>query len=286
MALLGMVSAAILAALAGALTVIALAGLVAPVLARARADGPETSPRRALLRRLGIAVAPHVPAAVVDRLHRALVRAGEPGRIGPEDVIALQLLGGGLGVALGLAGTRLGGTALLAVGVACAGFALPLLWLRDRVRERHRAITRALPYTLDLLTLAVEAGLDFAAALARVVERGRAGPLRDELALVQRQLRLGKTREEALRALMERVDLLALSSFVRAVIQADRMGTRLGGVLRVQAAQLRQERSMRAERLAGEAPVKMLFPLLACIFPTVFLVLFGPIVFAFVVGGE
>jgi tight adherence protein C len=282
MATLGLITAALLAAFSGGLAALSLAGAAAPVLAEAQ--GGASLPR-AVLRRLAAALQPHVPAALTRRISTALVAAGEPRQLSPSDIVALEVLGALGGLVAGVAAASVGGTALLAALLVAGGALLPLLWLRDRLRDRQRSITRALPYALDLLTLSVEAGLDFAAGLAKVVERGRPGPLRDELALVQRQLRLGKTREEALRGLMERVDLPALSAFVRALIQADRMGTRLGGVLRVQSAQLRQERSLRAEKLASEAPVKMLFPLLVCIFPTVFLVLFGPIVFAFVFGG-
>ena len=169
--------------------------------------------------------------------------------------------------------------------VALIGLFYPLIWVNDQVSKRHLQISRALPFNLDLLTLSVEAGLDFAAALAKVVEKGKPGPLREELALVLKQLKMGKTREEALKGMIARVDLPALSQFVTALIQADKMGTSLGKVLRIQSTQLRIERTQRAEKLANEAPVKMLFPLIACIFPTVFMVLFGPIVFAFMYGG-
>jgi len=170
--------------------------------------------------------------------------------------------------------------------MVAAGVFLPDRWLRDQVIKRHLLITRALPYNLDLLTLSVEAGLDFTAALAKVVERGRKGPLLDELALVLRQLKMGKTRAESLKMMVERVNLSALTTFVGALIQADKMGTPLGKVLRIQSAQLRVERSQRAEKLAGEAPVKMLGPLIFCIMPTVFLVLFGPVIFQFKFGNS
>jgi tight adherence protein C len=164
------------------------------------------------------------------------------------------------------------------------GWFFPESWLRDQVKKRHHRITRELPYNLDLLTLSVEAGLDFQAAVATVVQKGKKGPLGDELMLMLKQLRLGKTRQEALRLMAENVNLDALSSFVNALIQADRMGTSLGKVLRIQSTQLRIERTQRAEKLANEAPVKMLFPLIACIFPTVFMVLFGPIIFQLMTG--
>jgi tight adherence protein C len=167
---------------------------------------------------------------------------------------------------------------------ALAGLGMSFIWLRDQVSKRHFKITRELPYNLDLLTLSVEAGLDFQAAVDTVVKKGRQGPLSGEFALMLREMRMGKTRQEALRAMSDRVGLPALTQFVGALIQADRMGTSLGKVLRIQSTQLRVERTQRAEKLANEAPVKMLFPLIACIFPTVFLVLFGPIVFQFVWG--
>jgi tight adherence protein C len=185
---------------------------------------------------------------------------------------AALFLAVGLGLSVWL---RLGAGASLLCALAGAGY--PLLWLRDRVRARHRAIARALPYGLDLLTLSVEAGLDFPAALAKVVDKGRSGPLADELSVVLKELRLGKTREEALRNLARRVDLPALTSFVQALIHADRMGTPLGKVLRILSTQLRIERSQRAEKLANEAPVKLLLPLVLFIFPTLFLMLFGPL---------
>src|SRR5207253_8355173 len=126
---------------------------------------------------------------------------------------------------------------------ALFGAFYPLIWLRDRVRARHFAIIRALPYNLDLLTLSVEAGLDFAAALGKVVEKGRKGPLSDELSITLKELKLGKTREEALRNLAARVEVQTLNSFVHALIQAAKMGTPLGETLRIISTQMRSERT-------------------------------------------
>ncbi|MGQ0508511.1 MAG: type II secretion system F family protein [Myxococcaceae bacterium] len=213
------------------------------------------------------------------KLDKALAQAALSKR--PEDILLLQELGF---LACGVLGALVF-RGPWALALALFGAACPLLWLSDQVKKRHLAISRALPHDLDLLTLSVEAGLDFSGALAKVVEKGRPGPLHDELTLVLRTLKMGKTREEALKAMTSRVALPALQSFVGALVQADRMGTGVGKVLRIQSAQLRSERAQRAEKLANEAPVKMLFPLIACIFPTVFLILFGPIVFAFMFGG-
>jgi tight adherence protein C len=132
----------------------------------------------------------------------------------------------------------------------------------------------------------VEAGLDFAAALGKVVEKGRKGPLADELSNTLKELKLGKTREEGLRNLAARVDLPTLTSFVHALIQADKMGTPLGKILRILSTQMRIERTQRAEKLANEAPVKLLGPLIGCIFPTIFIMLFGPIAYQVFFGGN
>ena len=214
---------------------------------------------------------------------RKLIKAGESSNWKAEDIMAFQEIGFVVGVLFGLLVANFFNVNLLwsLVG-ALIGIFYPIIWSNDKVTKRHLAISRALPFNLDLLTLSVEAGLDFTAALAKVVEKGKHGPLREELNLVLKQLKMGKTREEALKSMILRVDLPALTQFVTALIQADKMGTSLGKVLRIQSTQLRIERTQRAEKLANEAPVKMLFPLIACIFPTVFMVLFGPIVFAFV----
>ena len=217
----------------------------------------------------------------------ALRCAGHPGELSPEEIAALVLLSGGASLvagALACFGLGLPWVALLLA--ALGGAAAPPLWLRDRIQARRAAIARALPYDLDLLTLSVEAGLDFAAALSKVVDEGRPGPLSDELSMTLKELRLGRLREEALRDLAARVELPALTSFARALAQADRMGTPLSRVLRVLATQMREERTRLAEKLAGEAPVKLLLPLIGCIFPTLFLMLFGPIAYQVFLGGD
>jgi tight adherence protein C len=219
------------------------------------------------------------------KMRKNLIKAGDPSGYKHEDIMALQGFGWIIGLLGGLVlANGLGMNLAWSLAVAKFGMFYPQIWVNDQVKKRHLLISRALPYNLDLLTLSVEAGLDFTGALAKVVEKGKAGPLKDELALVLKQLKMGKTREEALKAMIIRVDLPALTTFVTALIQADKMGTSLGKVLRIQSTQMRIDRTQRAEKLAGEAPVKMLFPLIACIFPTVFMVLFGPIVFQFMFG--
>jgi tight adherence protein C len=219
------------------------------------------------------------------KMRRSLIRAGEPSAYKPEDIMALQEISAVIGLFAGLVLLNATEQNLAwCLAFALFGMYYPLIWVNDQVKKRHLLISRALPYNLDLLTLSVEAGLDFTAALAKVVEKGKQGPLREEMQIVLKQLKMGKTREEALKAMIARVDLPSLTTFVTALIQADKMGTSIGKVLRIQSTQLRIDRTQRAEKLAGEAPVKMLFPLIACIFPTVFMVLFGPIVFQFMFG--
>jgi hypothetical protein len=158
------------------------------------------------------------------------------------------------------------------------GFLEPWIWLRDRERARKRAIRRDLPYALDLLTLSVEAGLDFTAALARIVRRRPGRALSDELAETLRQIQMGVPRAEALRDLHDRVRMDELFSVTSALIQADELGASLGPILRIQAETFRIRRAQAAEKQAMEAPVKLLFPLICFFFPATFIVLFGPII--------
>jgi tight adherence protein C len=157
-------------------------------------------------------------------------------------------------------------------------FVYPSSWLSRTLKLRHHSMRKALPFVLDLLTLSVEAGLDFMTALQRHVERQEVDALGEELVRVIRGIQLGKTRREALREMSDRVNLSDVRSVVNALVQADELGVSIGTILRIQADQIRQRRFERAEKLANEAPVKMLFPLMTFIFPSVFLILMGPIV--------
>ena len=157
-------------------------------------------------------------------------------------------------------------------------FIYPQVWLKDQLKKRHRSIQRSLPFVLDLLTLSVEAGMDFMSALQRNVERSLLDPLSEELLRVIREIQLGKTRKDALRTMSRRVNLQDLRSVVNALVQADELGVSIGAILRIQSDQIRQRRFERAEKLANEAPTKLLFPLMIFIFPSVFLVLMGPII--------
>ena len=157
------------------------------------------------------------------------------------------------------------------------GFFFPTLRIRDRIKFRQEKIIIAIPDAVDLLTIAVEAGLDFMTALRRVVEKQKDGPLKEELVRLFRQIELGRTRRDALKELADRVQLDDLSNTCSALIQADRLGSSIAPVLRTQSDVLRTRRMQRAEKKAMEAPIKMMAPLLACIFPAVFIVIFAPL---------
>lgn len=188
------------------------------------------------------------------------------------------IAGGALGFAAGRMVPVLGEIGLaVSLGGAAIGLLLPATRLRDRAASRQRALLRQLPFYLDLVTLTVEAGLNLGAALAQAVDRGPPGPMRDELAQLLRDLRAGRPRDEALRALAERTRLPAVSNLVAALATAQKQGASLGPILRAQAEQRRTERFLRAEKLAMEAPVKMLVPLVLFIFPGTFAVLLFPV---------
>lgn len=181
----------------------------------------------------------------------------------------------------------LSGTLYLQVLVfgALFGWVYPAIWLRDRLAARKRELLKSFPFFLDLITLCVEAGLNMQGAMSQAVAKGPKGAVRDELQRVLRDVRAGKSRAESLRAMAERVGEPSVTNFATSVIQAESMGMNLGPVLRAQADQRRSERFLRAEKLAMEAPVKMLFPLIAFIFPCTFFVLFFPIVMKFMNSG-
>ncbi len=162
------------------------------------------------------------------------------------------------------------------LGISVA-YCYPLMWLRGALKKRYFSIMKSLPFVLDLLTLSVEAGMDFMSALQRNCEHRKLDALNEELIRMMREIQVGTPRRVALKNMSDRVGQPDLKSVAHALIQADELGVSIGSILRIQSEQLRDRRFDRAEKLANEAPVKMLGPLMLCIFPAVFVILLGPI---------
>lgn len=173
----------------------------------------------------------------------------------------------------------------LLVGITLLGNFYPRIWLGDVRKRREKEILKALPVYLDFITLAVEAGLNLTGAIKQAMDKGPAGALRNEFQMITRDLRAGVPRADALRRMENRLNMKAITSFVGTVIQAEKMGASVGAALRVQSQQRRIERFQRAEKLAMEAPVKLILPLIAFIFPVTFIVLAYPIIVKFMQEG-
>lgn len=226
---------------------------------------------------------PHLSVPLRQRVLTRLRLAGLDYALAPEQFVAGQLLSAALvgllaAWLLGSFGRPLGPWPLVA---GLFGYLFPAIWLRDLVQLRRRETLKTLPFMLDIITLCVEAGLNLTGAFSQAVAKGPAGPLRDEFSRVLRDVRAGRPRLDALRTLADRMNEPSITNFVSALIQAERMGMNLGPILRAQSEQRRSERFARAEKLAMEAPVKLLFPLIAFIFPCTFVVLGFPIAMKF-----
>lgn len=220
------------------------------------------------------------PTDYGERLRQKLDAAGNPAGVTSDRLTALKAAGFGRGLLLALLITFVLGLSLMptlavSVGSALAGYYAPNLWLYQKAHDRSEQTQRDLPDALDLLTISVEAGLGFDAALAQVA-RNTEGPLAEELARLLQEMQLGAGRSDALRALGERSKLPELKNFTTSMVQADAFGIPVGRVLRVQATEMRTKRRQRAEEMAQKVPVKILFPLIFCILPVLFIAVMGP----------
>lgn len=221
------------------------------------------------------------PADYVSRIRRRLDLAGNPAGWDSERILAAKVL---WGVTLGGSTAMLSlllGWGLLGLAAAAAmgvlGFFAPDLWLSHVADTRGEEMRRALPDSLDLLTISVESGLAFDAAMSHVAT-STSGPLAAEFQRTLQEMQLGTRRQDALRAMAERTNVDDLNYIVSALVQADSFGIPVGDVLRVQAEEMRLKRSQRAEEAAAKMPVKILFPLLFCIMPATLIVIVGPAV--------
>ena len=219
-------------------------------------------------------------ASSTENAEKRLAMAGNPGDLRVTDWMGVKVL---VGIAMSaiaflVFGLLIGGVVvglflgLVGFGI---GFLIPEFWLGRRIKARQKLILKMIPDTLDLLTISVRAGLGFDGALAKVVEK-LPGPLTDEFRRALAEVRVGKARRDALRDMVPRTNVQPLSNFIGAIIQAEQLGVSISKVLQVQSEQLRIERRQRAEEQAARAPIKMLFPLVGCIFPSLFIVILGP----------
>ncbi|MBC7235539.1 MAG: type II secretion system F family protein [Chloroflexi bacterium] len=228
-----------------------------------------------MLRRLGKAA----PGQAMEATEQLLIRAGQPGHLTALDFYGLRLLfavGFGCG-GFWLASLRysLAYAALIGLMMAGGGFALPALWLKQRAAQREAEITRALPNALDMLTIGVEAGLAFESAMLRVAEQWD-NALTQEFRQAVLEMRVGASRNEALKRVAERTGVPDLHTFVAVLVQSSQLGVSIAQVLHNQAAVIRQKRRQRAEEQARQASVKMAFPLVFLIFPAMLVVILGP----------
>jgi tight adherence protein C len=223
----------------------------------------------------------------LDKLGRSLKALGEPEGLTPNAILGIQTIVAVIFPIFWISVFRFLKLAeglfqgpvqiLVYLGFIAFGFYFPYMNLMEKVRVRQKQILRRLPDVMDLLTISVEAGLDFIGALGRVVEKQPEGPLRDEFAHFFKQIELGVSRRDSLRELADRIQITDMNNVCSALIQADRLGSSLGPIMRAQSDMLRTKRGQRAEKAALEAPVKMMAPLLLCIFPAVFLMILAPV---------
>ncbi len=226
-----------------------------------------------------------------EKTEKRLALAGNPGDLRTSDWLGIKAISAIIFAILffflfaivGILGFPFAIGAGFGVIGALLGYTIPEFWLGGRVKKRQKAILLMIPDALDLLTISVRAGLGFDAALAKVVEKLQ-GPLSDEFRRALAEVRVGKARRDALRDIVARTEVGPLTNFIGAIIQAEQLGVSISKVLQVQSEQLRIERRQRAEEMAAKAPIKMLFPLVGCIFPSLFIVILGPAIILIMVN--
>ena len=230
--------------------------------------------------RIGQLAQRFTPQATLESTRRRLDMAGNPMQLDPAFFLALRfvaaaVLGGLIFLVFLFTGRNWLQGLMLSVLFLLLGFFFPDLWLRSKINGRQKNVFRAMPDALDLLTIAVEAGLGFDAAMSKVHEKWE-NDLSLEFGRVIQEIRLGKLRREALRDMAERLGVAEMTSFVAAVIQSEQLGVSMAKVLRIQSDQMRVRRRQMAEEEAHRAPIKMIFPIGILIFPSLLIILLGP----------
>jgi len=236
---------------------------------------------RPAIERLGSLLSRSTPQKARQDLLNRLELAGRPANLTPEDFMAVRLVAAAIFAALGLLlGLVMGNPIYLVISLAVGailGYYAPVIWLRQKVDARKAEIQKALPDALDLLVICVDAGLGFDAALARVTDKYK-NALSELLAKALREVSLGRPRLEALDEMGRNSGVEDLHNFIQAVIQSEQFGTGIGKILRIQADEMRRKRRQRAQERGAQATLKMMLPMVGCIFPTLWIVLLGPAV--------
>jgi tight adherence protein C len=234
---------------------------------------------RPSIERLGSLLSRSTPQKARQDMMNRLDLAGRPGNLTPEDFAAVRIVAAAVMAAVGLLiGLLLANPVYLAISIvlgAILGYYLPVLWLKQKVDARRAEIQKGLPDAMDLLVIAVDAGLGFDAALARVTDKYK-NALSDEFAKVLREVSLGRPRLEAMDEMGRSSGVEDLHNFIQAIIQSEQFGTGIGKILRIQADEMRRKRRQRAQEKAAQATLKMMLPMVGCIFPTLWIVLLGP----------
>jgi len=234
---------------------------------------------RPTIERLGSMLSRSTPQKARQDLMNKLEMAGRPLNLTPEDFAAVRLVSAAILAAIGLLlGIFLGNTVYLVISLAIGailGYYFPVFWIKQKVDTRRNEIQKGLPDAMDLLVIAVDAGLGFDAALARVTDKYK-NALSEQLAKALREVSLGRPRLEALDEMGRSSGVEDLHNFIQAVIQSEQFGTGIGKILRIQADEMRRRRRQRAQEKAAQATLKMLLPMVGCIFPTLWIVLLGP----------
>jgi tight adherence protein C len=247
---------------------------------------------RPLMARLSGRMSRMASTSFTQSTEKRLALAGNPGELRVADWMGIKTIGAVIGGSIFTLLFVFPGLlpimkpplsfVLILVGLYL-GYAIPEFWLGGRVKGRQKEILLQIPDALDLLTISVRAGLGFDGALGKVVEKLK-GPLTEEFRRALAEIRVGKPRRDALRDIVPRTEVAALTNFIGAIIQAEQLGVSISKVLQVQSEQLRIERRQRAEEMAAKAPIKMLFPLVGCIFPSLFIVILGPAIILIIIG--
>lgn len=220
-----------------------------------------------------------------DKYRRNIATAGMSEHITPEDFFSFKLFLI-LGFPIVFMGVRefLNETWPLSYIpiIAIAGYLYPDIWIRSKIQQRQKDILMSMPFSVDMLALSVEAGLDFVAAMTKVVDKAKPGPLTDEFEILLKEIKVGASRAEALRNMAWRVNMIQVSSFCATLIAADSVGANIGPILKALSGEIRQKRSAEVEKAGATAATKILFPMMVFIIPAVFIMVMAPLLIEFI----